>query len=108
MEGIQADLVVAAWPEVGQAAVQDAVNFVPLAFQEKLEDPRSCLLPLHEWPVPPPQSNVRASDEEWHKVVKAAYGWKTRLLSLLRQSGGKWVHSPAAAVRGPDLCLDLA
>ena len=52
MEDIQADLVVAAWPEVGQAAVQ-----------EKLEDPRSCLLPLHEWPDPPPQSKVRASDE---------------------------------------------
>lgn len=89
-------------PEVGQAAVQDAVNFVPLALKEKLEDPRSCLLLLHEWPDPPPQSKVRASDEEWHKVVKAAYARglmaPVEVSDVFVDSGGRPVLNGAGSV----------
>eukprot|EP00435_Cladocopium_sp_Y103_P049951 s206_g15.t1 len=73
MEDIEADLVIQAWPSVGQAAVQDAVDFVPEPLKARLLDPRSCLLPLHEWPERPPVAKVRATDEEWEKVVTAAY-----------------------------------
>ena len=73
MEDLEAEQVIAAWPAIGQAAVQDATTFLPDHIREKLEDPRACLLPLHEWPSPTPISKVRASDEEWHKVVAAAH-----------------------------------
>ena len=73
MEEIRADKVIAAWPKVGQAAVQDALTFLPEKLKAKLLDPTSCLKPGHEWPSEPHQSRVRASDEEWSKVVKAAY-----------------------------------
>lgn len=73
MEDLVADLVIAAWPAEGQAAVQDAVDFLPSYIKDKLNDPKSCLLPLHEWPEKPPVSKVRASDEEWFKLVQAAH-----------------------------------
>lgn len=73
MEDLEATQVIDAWPAVGQAAVQEATAFLPDHIREKLEDPRSCLLPLHEWPARAPVSKVRASDEEWHKIVVAAH-----------------------------------
>ena len=73
MEDLDAEQVIAAWPAVGQAAVQEATAFLPDHIRDKLNDPRSCLLPLHEWPSRTPVSKVRASDEEWHKVVVAAH-----------------------------------
>ena len=73
MEDIRADKVIAAWPGVGQAAVQDALSFLAEKLKAKLLDPSSCLKPIHEWPSEPHQSKVRASDEEWSKVVSAAY-----------------------------------
>lgn len=73
MEDIDAELVVEAWPAVGEAAVQEAVDFVPPELKASLLDPRACLLLLHEWPDRTPVSKVRASDEEWEKVVSAAY-----------------------------------
>ena len=73
MEDLDAEQVIAAWPAVGQAAVQEATAFLPEHIRDKLNDPRSCLLPLHEWPSRTPVSKVRASDEEWHKVVAAAH-----------------------------------
>ena len=73
MEDIRADKVIAAWPGVGQAAVQDALSFLPEKLKAKMLDPASCLKPVHEWPSEPHQSRVRASDDEWCKVVKAAH-----------------------------------
>ena len=73
MEDIRADKVIAAWPKMGQAAVQDALAFLPEKLKAKLLDPPSCLKPVHEWPAEPHKSRVRASDEEWNKVVQAAY-----------------------------------
>ena len=73
MEEIRAEKVIAAWPKVGQAAVQDALTFLPEKLKAKLLDPASCLKPVHEWPSEPRQSRVKASDEEWSKAVRAAY-----------------------------------
>ena len=47
MEDLDAEQVIAAWPAVGQAAVQEATAFLPDHIRDKLNDPRSCLLPLH-------------------------------------------------------------
>ena len=63
--------MVAAWPKVGEAAVQDAIDLVPPALCEVLLDPARALRPMHEWPAKPPVSKVRASDSEWAKIVAA-------------------------------------
>ena len=64
MEDITADLVVEAWPAIGQAAVQNAIDFVPDELRAMLLDPKSCLLPLHEWPERAPvEKLVRAAHE---------------------------------------------
>eukprot|EP00435_Cladocopium_sp_Y103_P063900 s82_g25.t1 len=73
MEDIIADKVIAAWPKEGEAAIQDAVNFLPPALRKKMLDPGSCLKQLHDWPDRPPVSKVRATTEEWEKVVRAGY-----------------------------------
>eukprot|EP00435_Cladocopium_sp_Y103_P072729 s88_g41.t1 len=73
LEDLEADKVIAAWPKVGEAAIQDAVDFLPPHLQQKLKDPRTCLKQIHEWPDRPPASRVRASPEEWEKIVHAAH-----------------------------------
>ena len=74
MEDIRAEKVIAAWPKVGQAAVQDnALTFVPEELRAKLLDPVPCLEPVHAWPQEPHKSRVRATDDEWNKDVGAAY-----------------------------------
>ena len=73
MEDIVAERVIGAWPEVGKCAVQDATRFLPADLEKKLLNPESCLKLTHEWPESPHHSKVRASDEEWNKVVKAAF-----------------------------------
>ena len=72
MEDLEAEKVIAAWPEVGQSASQEAVDFLPPHIRDKLNDPKSCLLPLHEWPDRAPSSKVRATEDEWYKIVEAA------------------------------------
>eukprot|EP00438_Fugacium_kawagutii_P005826 Skav231210 [mRNA] locus=scaffold2958:85828:91822:- [translate_table: standard] len=71
METLEASKVIPCWPKVGEAAIRDATDFVPEEVRKWLDDPRSCLLPEAAWPDPPPISRVRASDEEWEKIVKA-------------------------------------
>ena len=73
MEDIRAEKVIAAWPKVGQAAVQDALTFAPEELRAKLLDPVPCLKPVHAWPQEPHKSRVRATDDEWNKDVGAAY-----------------------------------
>eukprot|EP00435_Cladocopium_sp_Y103_P010071 s5114_g2.t1 len=73
MQDIIADQVIAAWPQVGEAAIQDAVDYLPENLKKKLLDPGRCLKQLHEWPESPHPSKVRASTEEWEKVVRAGH-----------------------------------
>ena len=72
MEDLVAEKVIPCWPQPGEAAVQDAVKFVPPVVREWLSSPSMCLLPEAAWPDSPPRSRVRASDEEWEKIVTAA------------------------------------
>lgn len=71
METLEAAKVIPCWPKVGEAAIRDAVDFVPPEVRSWLEDPSSCLLPQAAWPERPPPSRVRASDDEWEKIVAA-------------------------------------
>ena len=71
MEDLEAEKVIAAWPKVGEAAIQDAIDLVPPELKQALLDPARCLKPVHEWPAEPPLSRVRASDQEWKKIVAA-------------------------------------
>lgn len=57
-EEINAEKVIAAWSNLGQAAVQDAVTFLPEKLREKLMEPAACLKPVHEWPAVPHISGV--------------------------------------------------
>lgn len=72
-----AEKVIQAWPKIGEAAVQDAIELVPEQLHRQLLDPHSCLKQLHEWPERPVTSKVRASPGEWEKIVAAPQwgGW---------------------------------
>ena len=103
MEDLIADKVIPVWPEVGSAAVQDVVDYLPSPLREKIMDPRQCLLPIWEWPHRPPKSKVRASQEEWEKIVRAG---KARGLmvgvpeeEIFRDGDGNMVLNGAAAVK---------
>ena len=69
MQELEAAKVIPCWPKVGEAAVQDAADFVSPLVRDWLEDPGSCLLPISQWPDVPPLSRVRATDEEWRKML---------------------------------------
>ena len=70
MEDLVADKVIAVWPAVGECAVQPVVEFLPDDLKEMIEEPKNCLLPPWEWPASPTKSRVRASQEEWDKIVQ--------------------------------------
>ena len=103
MEDLEASKIIPCWPKVGEAAVQDARNFVPAHVKEWLDDPASCLLPSACWPDKPPTSRVRATDREWEAIVTAGYErGMMRMVSedeLLRDHNGRPVLNGAAAVR---------
>ena len=73
MEELYAEQVVACWPEVGQAAVQNVSKFLTGDSKRLVENPEECLLPNEEWPDKPRASKVRASDTEWNQIVAAAF-----------------------------------
>ena len=72
LEELKADQVVPVWPAVGESAVLPVVDFLPEDLRRYLDDPKTCLLPVEEWPRRAPRSKVRATQEEWNKIVSAA------------------------------------
>eukprot|EP00435_Cladocopium_sp_Y103_P067422 s217_g30.t1 len=72
MEDINAASVIACWPKVGEAGIQPAERFVTDEVREWLKKPRSTILPRCYWPEKPPKSRVRATDDEWTAIVRAA------------------------------------
>ncbi|CAE7177202.1 unnamed protein product [Symbiodinium necroappetens] len=73
MRDLVAEKVLKAWPKVGSAAVVDLRDCLPEELRTALDRPRDFLLPEAELPERHRGSKVRASDEEWHKIVKAGY-----------------------------------
>ena len=82
MEDLQCEKVLMAWPEVGQAAIQPIEGFLTPETKQLLEDPMRLLLPKEKMPTNAPRSRVRASDQEWHQIVNAA--WRR---GMMRPSG---------------------
>ena len=102
MEELEADKVIPCWPAPGEAAIQPAVNFVPPQMRALLERPEVLLLPQEQWPESPPQSRVRASDEEWAKICKAAHERKMMVpvkeKDVFKDHQGRPVFNGAMAV----------
>eukprot|EP00435_Cladocopium_sp_Y103_P007817 s1173_g2.t1 len=103
MEDLVASKIVPCWPKPGEAAIQDAVNFVPDHVKEWLERPELCMLPQASWPERPPISRVRASDSEWETIVRAGVerGMMCRVLpeELFRDQNGVPILNGAGAVK---------
>ena len=103
MESLIAEKVIACWPRPGEAAVQDAVKFVPPEVREWLENPAACLLPQAAWPERPPVSRVRADDKEWEAIVRAGVerGMMEQVPAdrLFRDHNGEPILNGAGAVK---------
>ena len=64
------DLILPAWPKLGEACVLPVEDLITLGLHDDLLDPYRCLLPEDEWPKVPPKSKAHASDSEWYALVK--------------------------------------
>ena len=73
MEQLESEKVIQCWPDVGKAAVQPIARFLTGETKDQIERPRSTILPWEEWPQDIPKSYVRASDQEWEKLVAEGY-----------------------------------
>ena len=70
MEDLVCEKVVMAWPKIGQAGIQPIINFLDDDTKKLFEDPSQLLLPKDKLPMNALKSRVRATDEEWYKLVK--------------------------------------
>ena len=73
MEQLEAEKVARCWPEKGRAAVQPLVKFLKGDTMEQVEAPWKTILPFSEWPDDIPKSYVRATTEEWEKIVTEGF-----------------------------------
>ncbi|CAE7806385.1 unnamed protein product [Symbiodinium sp. CCMP2592] len=73
MQDLVAERVIPAWPSVGTAAVVNLEDCLPADLKQAIQDPTAYLLPVAELPDRHRGSRVRATDEEWHKIVRAGY-----------------------------------
>eukprot|EP00435_Cladocopium_sp_Y103_P055568 s172_g18.t1 len=73
MEQLEATKVARCWPEKGKASVQPLQKFLKGETRELIEAPRTTILPYEEWPEEIPKSYVRATTEEWEKLVAEGY-----------------------------------
>ena len=60
------ELVEPVWPKIGDAAVCPIINFIDPHVAQELEDPRSCLRPMEEWPEQTPKSQSGADQHAPH------------------------------------------
>ena len=70
METLEADKVVACWPEATHAAVATIEKFLTGETLDQIRRPMDSILPPEEWPKEIPKSYVRADDETWTALVK--------------------------------------
>ena len=103
LEELCASKVIPVWPKIGEAAVQSVEDYLPPDMKELILDPRKSLLPVWEWPQRPPQSKVRASQEEWNQIVAAGFARGlmvgVRLNEVFTDQAGQPVLNGAAAVK---------
>ena len=73
MQELDASKVIATWPRPGSAAVKDITELLSDEILGKLGDPKSWWLPLDKRPVKRTRSRVRADEETWFQICKAAH-----------------------------------
>lgn len=69
---LEADKVIPTWPKVGEAAKCCITDFLSGEALEAMRTPEKFLLPEDKMPLNSKRSKVRASDEEWLKICRAA------------------------------------
>ena len=103
MEDLVAEKVIPVWPKPGECAVQSVMDFLPPGLAEMMEDPMNSLLLSWEWPDQPAKSRVRATQDEWNKIVSAAHvrGLMVPVEAdqVFRDHKGNMVLNGAGAVR---------
>eukprot|EP00438_Fugacium_kawagutii_P009611 Skav215637 [mRNA] locus=scaffold736:68674:73286:+ [translate_table: standard] len=72
MEDLICEKILPAWPKPGAAAIQPIEAFLSEGTKKAMKDPYSLLLPDEQMPTNALRSRVRASDDEWHRIVAAA------------------------------------
>ena len=72
MLDLDAEKVIAAWPPVGGAGVRLITEFLEEPILKDVMDPSSWWLPEDAQPAVHTRSRVRATDETWFKLCKAA------------------------------------
>ena len=70
---LDASNVIMARPSPNSAAVVNLQDCLPEELKDAIQDPRAFLLPETELPERHRGSRVRATDDEWYKIVKAGY-----------------------------------
>ena len=68
-----AEKVIPTWPKKGAAAIQPLVNFLEGTTRDFILHPEKVMKPKQIRPATCRRSKVRASDEEWCKIVSAAF-----------------------------------
>ena len=72
MMDLEADKVIPTWPKIGEAAKCCITDFLSGEALEAMRTPEKFLLPEDKMPLNSKRSKVRASDEEWLKICRAA------------------------------------
>ena len=102
MEGLVCDRVIPAWPKISEAGMQPIEHFLTEETRKALDDPGSLLLPLEKMLKNALKSWVRATDDEWFRIVKEAT--KRGMMrpveeaDILRDRSGHLITNGAGAV----------
>ena len=59
-----------AWPRKEHTGLLPVARFLDGELFGDLSDPKQCLKPVEQWPSATPIGHVKASDEEWCKIVE--------------------------------------
>lgn len=94
MEELSYERVIQAWPKKGFAGVQPITKFLSDETKAAIEFPHLLLLPVEKLPWNAQRSRVRATDDEWFKIVKHA--WEIGLMKPVRS--GHLITNGAGAV----------
>ena len=73
MEDLEYEKILSCWPSKDHAAVAPITKFLEGETLQMVKYPQMSILPEEEWPESLPKSYVRASQEEWNKLVKEGY-----------------------------------
>eukprot|EP00438_Fugacium_kawagutii_P025579 Skav215575 [mRNA] locus=scaffold2748:77089:83434:- [translate_table: standard] len=103
MEDLQCSKILPCWPVKGQAAIQPLENFLSKETKEVFDHPERLLLAPELMPENALRSKVRATDDEWYRIV--AEGHQRGMMRFVddelvpRDRKGHLITNGAGAVR---------